>query len=107
MFRYAKDPILRRVYEERMKNDFDNFPEVALSFDLLSLVILEHIKEKFPIKPMKYEVLLYFQSDDQLLAKLLEGGYAVFDSASGWKTKQEYLDCLIVDIPIAYSEQVC
>ena len=30
MFRYAKDPILRRVYDERMKNDFDNFPEVAL-----------------------------------------------------------------------------
>ena len=107
MFRYAKDPILRRVYDERMKDDFDNFPEVALSFDLLSLVILEHIKEKFPIKPMKYEVLLYFQSDDQLLAKILEGGYAVFDSASGWKTKPEYLDCLIVDLPIAYSEQVC
>ena len=50
--------------------------------------------------------LLFLQSDDQLLAKMLEGGYAVFDSASGWKTKPEYLDCLIVDIPIAYSEQV-
>ena len=56
---------------------------------------------------MKYESLSYFQSDDQLLAKILEGGYAVFDSASGWKTKPEYLDCLIVDLPIAYSEQVC
>ena len=56
---------------------------------------------------MKYELLSYFQSDDQLLAKILEGGYAVFDSASGWKTKPEYLDCLIVDLPIAYSEQVC
>ena len=34
MFRYAKDPILRRVYDERMKNDFDNFPEVAVFFNL-------------------------------------------------------------------------
>ena len=52
------------------------------------------------------KVTLIFQSDDQLLEKLLEGGYAVFDSASGWKTKPEYLDCLIVDLPIAFSEQV-
>ena len=49
---------------------------------------------------------MIFQSDDQLLEKLLDGGYAVFDSASGWKTKPEYLDCLIVDLPIAFSEQV-
>ena len=41
MFRYAKDPILRRVYEERMKNDFDNFPEVALSFNLYLFVVVE------------------------------------------------------------------
>ena len=49
---------------------------------------------------------MIFQSDDQLLEKLLDGGYAVFDSASGWKTKPEYLDCSIVDLPIAFSEQV-
>ena len=52
------------------------------------------------------KVIMIFQSDDQLLEKLLEGGYAVFDSASGWKTKPEYLDCSIVDLPIAFSEQV-
>ena len=55
MFRYAKDPILRRVYDERMKNDFDNFPEVVLSLNSLLFVVVD-LTEKFQIKIVKYEV---------------------------------------------------
>ena len=33
MFRYAKNPIWKKVYEERMKNDFDSFPEVVKPFN--------------------------------------------------------------------------
>jgi hypothetical protein len=37
---------------------------------------------------------------------MLEGENAAFDSSSGWKAKPEYLECLIIALPIAYSEQV-
>ena len=50
--------------------------------------------------------IILFQSDAQLLEMTLEGDYAAFDSSSGWKAKPEYLDCQIIALPIAYSEQV-
>ena len=33
-------------------------------------------------------------------------GYAAFDSSSGWMTRPAYLRCEVIDLPIAYSEQV-
>ena len=50
--------------------------------------------------------IILFQTDVELLEMTLEGDYAAFDSSSGWKAKPEYLECLIIALPIAYSEQV-
>ena len=38
--------------------------------------------------------------------KVLEGGYAAFDSSGAWMPRREYLDCRVIDLPIAYSEQL-
>lgn len=35
-----------------------------------------------------------------------KSGYAAFDSSSGWMTRPAYLRCEVIDLPIAYSEQV-
>ena len=38
--------------------------------------------------------------------KVLGGGYAAFDSSSGWMTRAPYLQCKVISLPIAYAEQV-
>ena len=41
-----------------------------------------------------------------MLEKVLEGGYAAFDSSSGWMTRPQYLQCKVISLPIAFAEQV-
>ena len=47
-----------------------------------------------------------FQTDRGIIDKVLDGGYVAFDSSSGWTTRDEYLQCRIIDLPIAFSEQL-
>ena len=41
-----------------------------------------------------------------MMEKVLGGGYAAFDSSSGWMTRAPYLQCKVISLPIAYAEQV-
>ena len=41
-----------------------------------------------------------------MIEKVLGGGYAAFDSSSGWMTRAPYLQCKVISLPIAYAEQV-
>ena len=41
-----------------------------------------------------------------MIEKVLGGGYAAFDSSSGWMTRPPYLQCKVISLPIAYAEQV-
>lgn len=47
-----------------------------------------------------------FQTDRGMVEKVLGGGYVAFDSSSGWTTRDEYLQCKVIDLPIAFSEQL-
>ena len=48
----------------------------------------------------------FIQTDDEMMEKVLGGGYAAFDSSSGWMTRAPYLQCKVISLPIAYAEQV-
>ena len=41
-----------------------------------------------------------------MVEKVLEGGYAAVYSSYNWMASKEYLECLVIDLPIAYSEQL-
>ena len=59
------------------------------------------------MRTCKYRNRLYsLQTTAGVFEKVLEGGYGAFESSSGWKNRPQYLKCLVIDLPITYSEQL-